>query len=272
MRAIQRGLDPAVKIFYLFIHLSRPFASFWEHRSLGAFKGSSRKGRVAKGPGGEPNAWRWECGRVIRHDGRVSGWVSIVVLVLAVLSGLFLLSSVTPRYIDVRHRRKRVEDFLARFSSYLEGDHSHEDWLIARAAEMQRDALTVRLGVTYVAPPPILGGGAFQPHQMFADLFNRQSFADCVTPAYKLEVLRTTAHELRARERRCRHDLMSPWSWVRLSFERVVGFPRYVLVQAGFSKKVTDSSLVRAVTVVWSLVVGAAGIGSFVLALIALRK
>jgi hypothetical protein len=59
---------------------------------------------------------------------------------------------------------------------------------------------------------------------------------------------------------------------VRLSFERIVGFPRYVLRQAGFPAKTTDSSAAKAVSVVWSVIVGLAGVGGLVVGLLALLK
>jgi hypothetical protein len=54
-----------------------------------------------------------------------------------------------------------------------------------------------------------------------------------------------------------------------LSFDRLVAFPRYVLRRAGFTKA-ADSTAARLVTVAWSLLVGAASIGGFVLALLKL--
>lgn len=72
-------------------------------------------------------------------------------------------------------------------------------------------------------------------------------------------------------EARARRDLRNPWSWTRLAFERVIGFPRYVLRNAGFSQEVTGSTRVRIVTVVWSFLVGASGIGAFVLGIVQLK-
>ncbi len=46
-------------------------------------------------------------------------------------------------------------------------------------------------------------------------------------------------------ERLSRRDLFNPWAWVRLSFERVVGFPSYILGVAGFGPDVTNSTRVR---------------------------
>ena len=74
-------------------------------------------------------------------------------------------------------------------------------------------------------------------------------------------------HETGEQEAQRKRDLYNPWAWARLAFERLVGFPRYVLRHAGFSPGVTDSTAVRLVSVLWSLLVGAAGIGGFVLAL-----
>lgn len=130
---------------------------------------------------------------------------------------------------------------------------------------MQRDAMAMGHGVMYIAPPPMLGGGAYQPHQFFADLFDEQTNS-VGNARVRLDDLATIVHETRGQAEQRRRDLLNPWAWLRLAFERVVRFPRYVLRHAGFSKKVTDSTGARIVAVAWSLLVGAATIGGFVLA------
>jgi hypothetical protein len=77
---------------------------------------------------------------------------------------------------------------------------------------------------------------------------------------------------MRGLEREHRRDLLNPWRWVALAFERVVRFPRYVLAQAGFGPSVTESRTVRVVTVAWALVVGASTIGAFVVALLTFSR
>ena len=72
----------------------------------------------------------------------------------------------------------------------------------------------------------------------------------------------------RAGDRRARSSASTTGS---TSFEHLIGFPRYVLLRAEFGKA-ADSAAARAVTVVWSLVVGASGIGGFVVGLLALNR
>jgi hypothetical protein len=198
-------------------------------------------------------------------------WLSIPLFVVAVFVLAFVLSGVLSRYRLAHKRRERAQAFLTNYLAYNRGEAGLEAWLIARSSEMQRDAQSVGLGVTYIAPPPMLGGG-YQPHPMFADLFNHQAYSESVTPAYRAQVLVTAIHDLANRENESWRDLLNPLTWLRLMFERVIGFPRYLLHVAGFSERVTESSSTRVVTVVWSLVVGAAGIGSFVVAVIALAR
>jgi hypothetical protein len=198
-------------------------------------------------------------------------WLSLTIYCAAVLIAVFVFSGVLPRYRRTVERLRRVELFAKNYVALLNGDQLQRGWLAAREDEMQVDAQSVGLGVTYVAPPPMLGGGAYIPHGMFADLFNRQSYSDNVTDAYRLEVLAGVQYQLQRRVEQRRRELRNPLAWLRLAFERLVGFPRYLLRQAGFSARVTDSSLTRAVTVAWSLLVGAATIGAFVVGLLALR-
>jgi hypothetical protein len=199
----------------------------------------------------------------------------------------FVASGVVPRYLAVRRRRPRVEEFERQYLAYVEareGDwertyphhgrppHGEEsqkirDWLAPRRDEMQRDARAVGRGVVHVAPPPAAGGGSYQPHAIFADLFDRQSFTGH-SHQFRLDELASVAHETRRQESIWKRDLLNPWAWLRFAFERVVGFPRYVLLQAGFSAKATDTTAARLISVLWSALVGAAGIGGFVVALV----
>lgn len=84
-----------------------------------------------------------------------------------------------------------------------------------------------------------------------------------------MDELATIRHEVNASKAFRRGDLLNPWHWARLSFERVVRFPRYVLTLAGF-RKAADARGTRIVTVVWSIVVGASTIGAFVIGLLQL--
>jgi hypothetical protein len=202
----------------------------------------------------------------------VPGWLAIILLVVGFALVCFLLAGVLPHFLGAKRRRARVEAFLRNFSAYLGGNQGLRGWLSAHSVEMQDDAESVGLGVTYVAPPPMFGGGRYLPHPMFGDLFNRQTYADVVSPAYKREVLLAALHEVRSREAERRRDLLNPMAWVRLAFERLVGFPRYLLRTAGFSERVVDSSAARIITVLWGLLVGAATIGSFVVAVVALHR
>jgi hypothetical protein len=141
-------------------------------------------------------------------------------------------------------------------------------WLAARRNEMQRDAQAVNKGVRYVAPPPAIGGG-YRPHYYFLDLFDEQSFTGYGSD-FRQDELSTIIHEVERLRLRSRHDLYNPWAWVRHAFERVVGFPRYVLRRAGFSKAVTGSTGAKVATVVWSGLVGGATIGGFIVGLLQL--
>jgi hypothetical protein len=196
-------------------------------------------------------------------------WLSILLLVLGIVALAFIASGVLPRYRKARGRLRRVNEFLTNYGAFSQGDQAKGPWLAARSAQMQRDAESVGQGVGYVAPPPMFGGG-YLPHPMFADLFNRQSFTDDVTPEVRVQVLLTTLHDLQTREDQRRSELLNPLQWVRLAFERIVGFPRYLLRVAGFSEKVTESRRARIFTLIWAAAVGLAGIGSFVVAIIRL--
>lgn len=212
-----------------------------------------------------------------------------IIYLVALLVAAFIVSGVVPRYLEVRRRLPRVEEFDRKYRAYLDGrerdyegfysDHGgsppHGDesaklraWLTPRRAEMQRDAAKVRKGVVYVAPPPAIGGGNYMPHYMFRDLYDTQSFTEYAPANLRTDELVTIIHETRYQESAWRRDLFNPWAWLRLAFERLVGFPRYVLRLAGFSTEVTDSAAARAVSAAWSFLVGAAGIGGFVVALL----
>jgi hypothetical protein len=108
------------------------------------------------------------------------------------------------------------------------------------------------------------------PHQIFADLFGQQSYANAITSAVKREALAQVIHELTLQKKDRRADLWRPTRWLRLAFERLIGFPRYLLETAGFSPRVTESGFARVVTVLWSIALGLATIGGFVVGLIAL--
>lgn len=195
-------------------------------------------------------------------------WLKILVLVLGVLALAFLISGVVPRYVLTRRRLARTEEFLDNYNAYLGGDQAKTNWLAARSLQMQHDAEAVGLGIAYIAPPPMIGGGPYQAHGMFADIFGHQSYADAVAPAFKVQTLLQVIQQLDDRWRARRNDLLNPLRWLQLAFERIVRFPRYLLKTAGFSSRVTESGFARVVTVIWSLVVGIATIGAFVLAII----
>lgn len=199
-------------------------------------------------------------------------WAQIVLYCVGVLVLLFFASNVLFRYRSAHARLNRVRRFLGTYARFVAGHSDERLWLAAHASEMQRDAQSVDQGVTYIAPPPMLGGGAYQPHPMFADLFNRQSSADNVTAQLRLEVLAAVQHELETLEGLYRLDLFNPLAWIRLLFERLARFPRYLLRTAGFSNRVTDSGFARVITAIWSLAVGAATIGAFIVGLIALGR
>lgn len=214
----------------------------------------------------------------------------LALYILAVLLALFVVSGVLPRYHAWRDRGVRVEEFESQDRAYLaaqerdavgvisdfgqppEGEEAAHlrSWLSARRAEMQRDARSVGKGVNFVAPPPVAGGGRYVPHPYYSDLFDEQSFAE-LGSSFRLDDLATIRHEVELQHRLRRGDLYNPWAWTRLSFERVIAFPRYVLRRAGFAKT-ADSTAARLVTVVWSFLVGAAGIGGFVVTLLRLRR
>lgn len=215
----------------------------------------------------------------------------VALYILAVLALVFMVSGVIPRHREIKRRRRRVEEFERRYRAYCEArDEDYADrtggysyggptpegsaaseiraWLVPRRDEMQRDARAVGSGIIHIAPPPMIGGG-YQPHAFFSDLFDDQTNSVGST-SYRCDALATIAHETRSQEMVAKRALRDPWTWTRLAFERVVGFPRYVLRRAGFSTKVADSAGARIVSVVWSLLVGAATIGAFVLGLIQL--
>jgi hypothetical protein len=183
------------------------------------------------------------------------------------MAASFLVSGVLPSFRQERRRSKRVREFRAKYYAWVEGEEDNREWLLARQAEMQRDAHRVGLGTTYVAPPPAIGGGSYRPHQMFMDLLGQQSYSDNVTVQVRLDTLATVEHELGAQVDKARRDLLNPARWIRLAFERIARLPRYLLKTAGFSDNVTNSGFARAATVLWSFLVGAATIASFVLLL-----
>jgi hypothetical protein len=208
----------------------------------------------------------------------------IITYALAALVVVFVVSGVLPRYFESRARRQRVQKFGREYAAYgdlRDADYERKgvqyddppfsseskaarSWLIARRDEMQRDAAALGKGVIHLAPPAAEGGGPWRSHEYFADLFGEQTYAYILPANYRADALTTLVYEAEAVEGGRRWALWNPWQWLRLSFERVVAFPRYVLTIAGFSPNVTDSSTVRVVTAIWSLLVGVAGIGSFV--------
>ena len=212
----------------------------------------------------------------------------VALYIVGVFAALFVISGVLPTYLTWSQRGPRVEAFDRHYRAYLDarqrdaetsinpygpsplGEKSTElrAWLSARRNEMQRDAESVGTGVVYVAPPPAVGGGGYVRHDYFSDLFGQQSFTD-YPPTLRLDNLATIRHEVALRCRQSKSDLFKPWRWAQLSFERVVRVPRYILRLAGFTKA-AESTAARAVTVVWSILVGASTIGAFVVALIAL--
>lgn len=211
--------------------------------------------------------------------------MSALIYLAAVIVGSFIGSGVVPRYLAVKARRHRVAEFATKYREWTDAERAARpdrytvneteeakaaelrSWLAARRSEMQRDAESVGKGIIHVAPPPAVGGGSYVPHSYFADLFDQQSFTDHGW-GFRLDELATISHELEWQETGYRRGLFNPWAWIRLTFERIVGFPRYVLRHAGFSAKATESAPARVVSVVWSLLVGGAGIGGFVLTLL----
>jgi hypothetical protein len=184
----------------------------------------------------------------------------------AVLLGAFLLSGVTPRYSRARARVRRVERWAERYRGWVDGGQSagdDRDWLIGRGPEMQADAKVVGLGVVYVAPPAAVGGGPFQPHFMFSDLAGVTTFG--AGTAERLIELTKVEHQVRVLAGIRRRDLVAPWRWVQLAFERLVRFPQYLLRTAGFSDSVAGSAAARGAGLAWSGIVGLATVGAFVL-------
>jgi hypothetical protein len=211
----------------------------------------------------------------------------VALYIVGVLAVLFAVSGVLPRYRRWIKRADRVAEFEEQFVAYAElrerdlqaapgyqrSSESDETlrlraWLAARRNEMQRDAESVGKGAIYVAPPPMIGGGPYVRHVIFADLFDEQSYTDH-PDSFRVDELATIRHEVDVSKAFRTGDLLNPWHWARLSFERVVKFPRYVLTLAGFHKA-ADGRATRIVTVVWSIVVGGSTIGAFVVGLIQL--
>lgn len=221
----------------------------------------------------------------------------VVLYVLAVLVAAFVVSGVVPRYLTVRARRMRVAEFREKYTEWVQvagnlidyedwigravpdglagASHDAEadatklrPWLVARRNEMQRDAQAAGHGIVHIAPPPAIGG-PYLPHSYFSDLFDMQTHADVTGgPSFKLDQLATILHETERREGRRRREVYNPWAWLRLAFERIVGFPRYVLRHVGFSEQAADSTGARLVAAVWSFAVGAAGIAGFVVTIV----
>lgn len=205
--------------------------------------------------------------------------------ILAALVVLFVLSGVVPRYRAVVARRHRVEEFERRYGAYCEARErdfadsvytgygsppegaeakSLRSWLIARRDQMQHDAEAAGRGVMYIAPPPMIGGG-YQAHAYFRDLFDEQTNSVGST-SVRRDDLASIVHETRVQQSRARRDLCNPWAWLRLSFERFVRLPAYVLRVAGFGTAVTGSAPVR----ISGVVVGLATVGAFVVGLLSL--
>jgi hypothetical protein len=214
-----------------------------------------------------------------------------------VIVAAFVVSGVVPRHRAVQERRERVEEFQEKYRDWIQaagGIVDFEDWigqavpdglaaasydaeveaaelrawLVARRDEMQRDAQSARRGIAHIAPPPVIGG-AYVEHSYFSDLFDLQTDAEAMGgPSFKLDELATILHETECEEGRYRRDICNPWAWLRLAFERIVGVPRYVLRHVGFSEKAADSTGARLVAAVWSFVVGAAGIGGFIVTIV----
>jgi hypothetical protein len=222
--------------------------------------------------------------------------VVAVLYLLAVLVGTFVISGVVPRSREVVARRKRVEEFERQYAKWAGADSVFPDddndligtvvpaewgtamdearpvvdklrpWLVARRDEMQRDARAAGRGVMYVAPPPMIGGG-YVAHYYFTDLFDTQTNS-VGSSSFRIDELASIVHETKAQEEQRRRDTVNPWAWLRLSFERTIGFPRYVLRHVGFSEQAADSTGARLVAAVWSFAVGGAGIAGFVISVI----
>ncbi len=206
----------------------------------------------------------------------------IVAYILGLLGVLFVLSGVVPRYREWDERLTRVREFESKYRTLTtaagirsgvqpagSGASRHaldewevagdtlttvRPWLVARRNRMQADAESVGKGVWHVAPPPAIGG-AFVPHQIFLDLFDEQS-QSIGSEQVRLDDLATITHEVEWLRSHRKRDLFNPWAWLRWSFVNVLRFPAWVLRVAGFSESVTGSTGVRAVSVVWSLLVG----------------
>jgi hypothetical protein len=71
--------------------------------------------------------------------------VVIAVAVLLVVS--FLLSNVLPNFFQLKRRSERVKSFRTKYAAWATGQEDNRSWLLARKAEMQRDAESVDLGV-----------------------------------------------------------------------------------------------------------------------------
>lgn len=193
--------------------------------------------------------------------------VTVAPIVVGALALLFVVSGVLPGWLQARARSQRVADFERHYKAHEAGDSSEKPWLVARRFEMQRDARSVGRGTMVVGPPPAVGGAVTQ-HQYFAELFDEAPFMWMVQgDDFLANELASINHELTTRERDAKRRLVNPWAWLRGAFENAAGLPRYVLRQAGFMKA-ANSTGARIVTVVWSALVGLAGIGSFVLALL----
>jgi hypothetical protein len=186
-----------------------------------------------------------------------------------VFGGSFVLSGVLPAYFRAKGRSFRARRFATRYRAWVEADNpsrDDRDWLIARGAEMQADAAKVGQGVVHIAPPPAAGGGPFRPQYIFSDLAGMTTFG--VETSERLDALTQTQYQLGVQARYRFRDLLLPWRWIQLAFERLISFPRYLLKVAGFSDAVSGSTAARGVGVVWSLIVGLATIGAFVLSLL----
>jgi hypothetical protein len=223
--------------------------------------------------------------------------LTAILYVAGVLTVAFVLSGVVSRYRTIRARRLRVEKFRDNYSEWvghaeqiIDGEdfigaviprdasaaselaaqeaEKLRPWLVARRDEMQRDAQVLGHGVVTIQPPPMVGG-PIRHHGVYADLFDEQSYAaDVVGASFRKDDLATIIHEAHRCEDRTRRDLYNPLQWVRLAFERIVGFPRYALRVAGFGENVTESTGVRVASAIWSIAVGVATIGAFVVSLI----
>ena len=201
--------------------------------------------------------------------------MTLALYIIAVFAMLFVVSGVLLRWRSEKARYRRVRDFAHDYRAWLEADGAEEARLrmslAARRDQMQRDAQSVGKGIMYVAPPPMMGGGSYQAHPYFSDLFGTQSYAE-YGPTFRLDELATILYEVDRAKAGWRRGVLNPWAWVRLSFERLIGFPKYVLRQAGFSNTVTNSTGVRILTVVWSILVGSSTIGAFIVGLILLGR